>query len=87
MCEKNGDHSTFASNAQLVSMADSYFLNFLLLDVASVSLDISSDFLNRASHILQIQPSSDPCAFTLHTAANAENNDCIVKNMYAFCNT
>jgi hypothetical protein len=35
-----------------------YFLNFLLLDVASVSWDISSDFLNRASHILQIQPSS-----------------------------
>jgi hypothetical protein len=31
--------------------------------------------------------SFDPCAFTLHTAANAENNDCIVKNMYVFCNT
>ena len=46
------------SNAQLVSMADSYFLDFLLLDVASVSWDISSDFLNRASHILQIQSSS-----------------------------
>jgi hypothetical protein len=39
-------------------MADSYFLNFLLLDVASVSWDILSDFLNRASHILQIQSSS-----------------------------
>ena len=46
------------SNAQLVSMADSYFLDFLLLDVASVSWDISSNFLNRASHILQIQSSS-----------------------------
>jgi hypothetical protein len=31
--------------------------------------------------------SFDPCEFTLHTAANAENNDCIIKNMYAFCNT
>jgi hypothetical protein len=39
-------------------MAESYFLNFLLLDVASVSWDISSDFLNQASHILQIQSSS-----------------------------
>jgi hypothetical protein len=29
-----------------------------LLDVASVSWDILSDFLNRASHILQIQSSS-----------------------------
>jgi hypothetical protein len=38
----------FVSNAQLVSMAESYFLNFLLLDVASVSWDISSDFLNQA---------------------------------------
>jgi hypothetical protein len=36
-------------------MADSYFLNFLFLYVASVLWDISSDFLNRASHILQIQ--------------------------------
>ena len=49
---------SFVSNAQLVSMAVSYFLNFLLLDVSSVSWDISSDFLNRASHILQIQSSS-----------------------------
>ena len=46
---------SFVSNAQLVSMAESYFL---LLDVASVSWDISSDFLNQASHILQIQSSS-----------------------------
>jgi hypothetical protein len=79
-------------------MAESYFLNFLLLDVASVSWDISSDFLNRASHILQIQSSSlneyafltkdfdsygnvsfNPCEYTLHTAANAENNDCSKK--------
>jgi hypothetical protein len=30
--------------------------------------------------------SFDPCEFTLHTAANAENNDCS-KNVYAFCNT
>jgi hypothetical protein len=33
-------------------MAESYFL---FLDVAFVSWDISSDFLNQASHILQIQ--------------------------------
>ena len=31
--------------------------------------------------------SFDPCEFTLHTAANAENNDCSKKNLYAFCNT
>ena len=30
--------------------------------------------------------SFDPCEYTLHTAVNAENNDCS-KNMYAFCNT
>ena len=49
---------SFVSNAQLVSMAVSYFLNFYFLDVVSVSWDLSSDFLNRASHILQIQSSS-----------------------------
>ena len=49
---------SFVSNAHLVSMAESYFFNFLLLDVAFVSWDISSDFLNQASHILQIQSSS-----------------------------
>jgi hypothetical protein len=62
---------SFVSNAQLVSMAESYFL---LLDVASVSWDISSDFLNRASH----------SEFTLHTAANAENNDCSKKTCMLF---
>ena len=50
--------NSFVSNAQLVSMAVSYFLNFYLLDVASVSWDLSSDFRNRASHIIQIQSSS-----------------------------
>jgi hypothetical protein len=78
--------------------------------VASVSWDISSDFLNQASHSTNtviifecicifdksikqwlISPlwaanfdsygnvSFDPCEFTLHTAANAENNDCSKK--------
>ena len=62
---------SFVSNAQLVSMADSYFLNFPLLDVAFVSWDISSDFLNRASHILQIHPSSlNAYAFLTKTVVN-----------------